>query len=620
VAEGLAINPNNLSLYELLAKIYLRQDEKKNAIRTYHRLVTMSPENPDYIFNLAELLWQSNQKDNAQKILAQRMLTVGSEDDSTWIRLARFYAQKNEYDLSQNTLIAGLQIHPNSFKLRLALTRMLVNLENYTKAIEWLHPYLLKSQHQTGMQISDAQLLLAKSFLAIGELIKAEQYVDAYLENYPRSRNGHFIKGTIHLLNNDPHSATSEFWSIVEADPLNDMARVELAHAMTRTDQWQEALDILNEGVKQKEDDIILRHALFNIHLRLKNYGQAENQLEKIISKSPEKDQTMILLANFYQTIGAFNKAEDTYKTILSKIPHEVTAHLELSKLYIRERKNKNAINQLKNAHAVIPASEEILTTLVDLYIKQKKYNTAKETINKRLKSDPQNGWLHILLSRIYMAMQQYEKAESQLKTVLHFQPDLVDAHISYMELLYHQQKKDQILFHFQSVIENYPNAIAPQIALAKFYILEKKYSRAIDIYESMVIKDDALFDIARDLVFSLCSHPRDQKDFAKALSLAKKMLSNRPEDAKAIDSVGWAYYHQGNLDRAQGYLHRALNLSPNLFSGLYHLAKVCIDADEVKTAEYALERILTYHGESKEKKDAQKILKNLRSKNRLQR
>lgn len=614
IAEGLAQHPDNALLYELLADIYQQQGETENAARTYRRLITLSPSNPDYIFELAQLLWEADQKDAARKILAQRMLTAGAPDVSVWLRLSRFYTGRNANELAENTLVAGLQTHPQSFELRLALARMLIDRADYVSAIKRLYPALANLQDKPGTDIDDAQLLLSKSFLAIGEFDVAEQYVARYLEDSPQSQEGHYIKGIIRLLGNDPHGATSEFWSILATNPSNAAAKIQLAHAMTRMDQWKEAIEVLSSGIKKNRNEAVLRYGLFQIYLFMHNHIQAEAQLEEILAKNPDDIQAMTMLAEFYRSIDALDKAKESYRAILQISPRKPAVYIRLSEIYAAEKNPNRAIKQLLEGLAALPDSDDILTALVETYIKQGRKSSAVRTAKNKLKTDPQDPLGYLLLGKVYTALWEYGKSEKAYLDAINLAPDSTAANEQLMEFWYLRKKKKRITDYYRSLITARPDTPAPSIALAKFYIKEKKYSEAIELYESILSKQPENLRYAIDLIRLMCENPRSRKDLDYALNSAKKILKNHPDNPEVLATLGWAYYHNGDLNHALGYLYRAIDLGPNQSIALYYLAKLSLYTDHINTARAALEMILTINEDFPEKKEVEKMLKDLQT------
>lgn len=618
LAEGLAQNPQSELLYALLSRIYLKQGEIKSAIRTYQRLIAIAPNTPDHLFNLVELLWKTNQKEEAQNLLSQRMGALGAKDDSAWIRLSRFYAEKKEAALSENMLIAGLQTHPQSFELRLALARILIAKNDFITAVDRLEPSLSAIQSKPGSVIADAQLLLSESFLSIGELTLAGHYCDAYIENHPQDPKAHFIKGLIHQLNNNPQGATTEFWTVLEYNPLDNNARIQLAWAMTRTGQWQQAIEILTAGLQQGKNDSALRQALAQLYLYLRKPAEAETLFQEILAKTPDNHPVMMKLGDLYQSTGKIEKAVETYKMGLRTTPQSPEAYIRLGKIYSKEKKTAKAVELLETGSAVLPQSDDLLAALIDIYIETGKNGSALKAAKNRLASNPQDALGYFLLGRVYNALWEYTKSEKAYTDAIDLKPALSEAHDNLLDVWYRQKGRADIHAYYEEMIKKIPDAIAPRIGLARFYIKERDYPNAIELYEALTARHPEELSFSLDLIHLLCAHPRNKDDFAAAVKSAKEALKHHPDHPLVLDALGWAYYCHGDANLAQGYLYRTIELSPDLSIALYHLAKVSYETGDPKAAEYNLERLLANDPDFSEKEAAQEILKKIGTRNQL--
>ena len=619
VTEGLTKHPRDYRLNELLAKIYAQLGENKDAIATYQKLMTTASDNPDYLFELADLLWVTHQTQKSQRLLAKRILPLGIKDAAVWLRLSKFYRQKNKFDLSYNALMTGLSIHPHSFKLHLTIARKLIEEKEYMSAIKHLKIGLIKSEKNVGSDLEDAQLLISKSLLAIGELAQAEQYSDEYFESHPQNQGARFIKGMIDLLNNSPRKAASKFLSILKTNPYNDAARIQLAHAMVRDDQWQKAIDILTAGTLKHKNDVSLQQALFKTYKQQKRFDQAEKQLNEILLRHPNDYSTMILQADFYLSIGARDKAEKTYRKMISVFPEEPSPYLQLSQLYTQNNKFDMATRRLENGLAMLPESTEILLALAKIYLKRGKHDLVLKMAMKKLAKNPHDAQAFMLIGNAYAAVREYGKSEAAFLKAIDSKPNYTEAQIELMELWYRQNEKQKIVRHFNSLIKARPNIIASHAALAAFYLKEHLYSKAIELYESAIDRNPEKFLWTLETVQLMCSHPRNNKDKSNAIVFAKKSLQHHPDNPLVLDALGWAYYHNGNINQARGYLYQALNLAPNQPTIYFHLAKVSLGTGQYEKAADALEKALAINENFSEKEEALKILKNLRLKNRFQ-
>jgi Flp pilus assembly protein TadD len=75
----------------------------------------------------------------------------------------------------------------------------------------------------------------------------------------------------------------------------------------------------------------------------------------------------------------------------------------------------------------------------------------------------------------------------------------------------------------------------------------------------------------ANNLAFLMLEH---HGDLQTALGLAVKARRAMPNSPIVLDTVGWAYYHNGDYWTASKVLTTAVSLNPNNASAQYHLGR----------------------------------------------
>ncbi|MGI9406905.1 MAG: tetratricopeptide repeat protein, partial [Hyphomicrobiaceae bacterium] len=85
------------------------------------------------------------------------------------------------------------------------------------------------------------------------------------------------------------------------------------------------------------------------------------------------------------------------------------------------------------------------------------------------------------------------------------------------------------------------------------------------------------------------------------ALDLIKKAVKVKPDDGYFVDSLGWAYYRQGNYPEAAKYLERAAELRPDDPTINDHLGDAYWHVGRILEARYQWRQSLTLEPEEKE-------------------
>jgi tetratricopeptide (TPR) repeat protein len=85
-----------------------------------------------------------------------------------------------------------------------------------------------------------------------------------------------------------------------------------------------------------------------------------------------------------------------------------------------------------------------------------------------------------------------------------------------------------------------------------------------------------------------------------EAKAMIEKALSQRPNDAHIIDSMGWAYYLTGDFEQALEYLEQAVELMPGDVTTNDHLGDVYWRLGRKKEARFQWERALIFKPDAK--------------------
>ncbi|VAX31679.1 hypothetical protein MNBD_NITROSPIRAE01-2000 [hydrothermal vent metagenome] len=106
---------------------------------------------------------------------------------------------------------------------------------------------------------------------------------------------------------------------------------VPLAEAYLQSDMFEEAIQVLRDGLSTHSSFVAARVMLGKIHLKTKQHLEAKEQFKEVIAIAPSNIPSLKGLAGIYQKEGLFAEAKTTYKTILKIDPgdKEATASLE---------------------------------------------------------------------------------------------------------------------------------------------------------------------------------------------------------------------------------------------------------------------------------------------------
>jgi tetratricopeptide (TPR) repeat protein len=103
----------------------------------------------------------------------------------------------------------------------------------------------------------------------------------------------------------------------------------------------------------------------------------------------------------------------------------------------------------------------------------------------------------------------------------------------------------------------------SPQLYTTLAYAswLQKRWRKAIDFYERALELDENNTTAMNGLGYILVD---TGEDLIRGLLLCRRAVDRKPQNAAYLDSLGWAYYKNGEIMEARIWMRRALDIAPN--------------------------------------------------------
>lgn len=113
---GFQYSKNNLNFITYIYEIYDYNKLYKKAILYNSYLLNQDPNNYEYIFNRAELLYMLNRNEEAKQLF-KKLSERNSEDYKNYIYLARIYKEENNFELAETYFLKTDEILKNDIKI-----------------------------------------------------------------------------------------------------------------------------------------------------------------------------------------------------------------------------------------------------------------------------------------------------------------------------------------------------------------------------------------------------------------------------------------------------------------------------------------------------------------------
>jgi len=214
-----------------------------------------------------------------------------------------------------------------------------------------------------------------------------------------------------------------------------------------------------------------------------------------------------------------------------------------LALAYMGMRQNDEAVAALKKQIEINPYDEYAYNALGRAYWQERKYDDAVTAFNKQIEINPLDKFAHAGLGAMYSEWHKYDLAAPELEKAASLTPDNPELQVSLGDAYLNLGQDDKALATFDHAVELSAtplvwNNIAYQLSLKKSHL-----DRAQQYAESAVSATTAaLRNVSLDRLT-----PQD-------LPLVPSLIAY-------WDTLGWVYFSEGNLDKAEKYVSAAWGL-----------------------------------------------------------
>ncbi len=472
---------------------------------------------------------------------------------------------------------------------------------------------MLKITHLPLKLLSIFALFLCISNVWANNCVQTELYY-RFLMAEEKLRQGHF------------ESAIKDLNYIISCEPDVLFPRKELIKVYAQTNQYDKAVEMAQEVLKQNTKDRETRFILSKlylaqnrqmraiatlerlleedpsderalslltmIYLRQKKVDQAIGILKGLLQKAPTNPNIWIELARLYQEKEEFTKAKDAYKKALEIMPESAQWTLEYGEFLQKRKLFKEAEDLYKDFLQRNPEAFHIRQALLQLYLRQDRYQDALKLIEKIEKEIGPQPQVELRKALLLLDLSRDKEAEEILRGLLIQDPENEVARFYLGVTLERQGLKEEATATYESIP---PDSKIFALAIRRLAVLVKDpaelktlFERALEkkpedkelyILAGTVFEDLDRCDIGYEFIKQgLEQFPDDQQlllsagfllvcvgQEKKALEMVEPLLSKDPNNPTLLNFVGYTYAELNlELEKAEKLIKKALKLRPN--------------------------------------------------------
>ncbi len=487
--KAMAKDPDSSFLKrEFIIDLQNRKESEK-ALELAQQLAEKDPDNVENLLLLARLK-KGNEKDLPE--LLEHILRLSPTDKETFLRLGKVYMDEEKT--------------PQALSL---FSRMVKAFPDYYVA----HFYL-----------GEVQLTSGQPEAALASFHKTIQLEPDLLE--PRFR---LIETYTDLgLQKNQSNILDVFHDILEMDPDNDRAMIELALFYYASQNFQKADEIFALlGQKAKENPSLVVTTA-QILIPEKRYEDAVTVMSQFRKVAPANSNLNFFLGMAYEGLSNQEKAIEYYLKVTPDHPEYKKTILSIAFLYRDMDRIDEAVRFLEQHHRQSPTDIDITTYLASFYQEDNQHDTAIALLQTALKENPENTALMFKLGAVQDEAGQRQACIDTMKALILIDPEHASA-LNYLGYTYAEMgiHLDQALKFIQRALEIRPGDGYITDSLGWIYFKKQEYDKAVYYLEQAV----ALSEYETVIAAHLADVYVKTGDREKAVSLYKKALDNARED-----------------------------------------------------------------------------------------
>lgn len=472
-----------------------------------------------------------------------------------------------------------------------------VNEEMLRKAIEQ-HELIVKADPGD----TDSQLLLGRLYRLDRRNVDAETVFKKVLESEPNSEVALRELALVYSSLGDTNKAIEMYTRVNSRNPT-PRTLLELASAYEQVRDFANAAKVYKKVVDLNPEDVDVLKRYAQALLFADKLDEAKKVFESITAQKPDDVESFLRLSQIYRQQGNFEAARSANDKAKALAPDNLEILYNDVNLLDAEGRADEAIDRLKSmiqeaekaryTDAELNTRTVLLERLGLLQRSTERYSDAVATFTKLAEADPkQSGRAQAQIVETYRMAKDFAKAEAVANEAYKKYPEdrtLIVVRASLLADLGKGEEAIRDMKTFMKGHEDHQN----YLTLSQIYEKAKKYpemAEALAKAEEFADGDEEV----QTVIFLRGAMYERQKDFDKAEAEFRKVLARNPENASALNYLGYMLADRNiRLEESFQMIKKAVDLDPGNPAYLDSLGWIYFRMGKLHDAELALKQAL---------------------------
>ncbi|MFC1780315.1 tetratricopeptide repeat protein [Patescibacteria group bacterium] len=461
-------------------------------------------------------------------------------------------------------------------------------------------------------------IIVVISFLLIGSIV----YYFATRSTGSDSSATDFISKASEYLEDKQYSKALEQYKLaINADPSNTQAYLKAADIYILKSENDSAIELLKNGESTVANADLLHHKIGELLVENNDIEGALEYFEKANSGNPNNWQNTVDLVKVY---SYYSDKKESSLDILRKISTDdkdgygwknyylallSTDEIDKAISYLEDASNNTSPevkttvdNFLEVAKRLKSDSEDVVqnnTLLAYEMIRAELYPYAIPLLETVISENDEYYAAHMYMGICYLNMNDLDKAQEKLATATTVDPDQIQTWVFLAQVYTMQNNQKDSIEAFEEALNLNKTNEEVRLDYAKTLINFGLYRQAKLEYQELIdLNTESISDYKVEIALIDLDH---LEEYSEGLDMIKEVVEDwegfqTADDslqARALDTLGWAFQKNEQKDEALKYLKQALEIDPYLASAYYHLGIIYAEIKDFAEASINFERAI---------------------------
>jgi tetratricopeptide (TPR) repeat protein len=458
--EGARGNPKEKLIYQKrMTDALLALRKNTEAAQIVDLILKEQPKDGDARRVRAKLLLETYGPENVAKAVAELQALVNDQPNDVRVRfiLGRAYLAQPNLEAARGEFQQVVRLRNDDLPSRLALTVISLSQRKPAEALKYADEILSRDPENDA-----AKLLRAAAMTGAGYYGAARAELARLLRQNPKSQDVQFQLGMLAIAEKKFSEAEGIFRKLYQPGQGDPRPAEGLVETYSAQNQFETALQLLQEDLKKSPDSLPLRRLLAITAMRARKYDLAIAEFRRLLEKVPKSGELHLQLGEAYHLKGdlgnAINVAEQAHKlapndpepimflgAMLETAGRSAEAKAKYQRVLELRPDNPFVLNNIafslaqtggdldealrlaRRALQKAPGHPTLTDTLGWIYLKKGMTDTAVQTFSNLVRQQPQDPTFRYHLGIAFLEKGEKAKAKHEFESALSNQPSPAD-------------------------------------------------------------------------------------------------------------------------------------------------------------------------------------------------